>query len=162
MKLWQSRALGIVDVGGGAIGILASFTALYSNFGIAAVIVIPPFILLYCFAVFTGVLTLERSETAIRANWWLWLIQIPIFTSPAFSYIFSCGALLATSIQLSPVNYKFNWMVGSQFKLTINQNDPLMIGINIFAILVFVWVGRLKTRPAPHSSFQPTPLRGTA
>ncbi|WP_162615850.1 hypothetical protein [Solilutibacter oculi] len=149
MNSWQWRTLGVLGIGGGCVGVVAIFMTAISNLEFASWLILAPFCLLYMYAIYAGILALERSKLALKANIWLWALQVPIFKSSTVSYLFTCGFFAAISASKVPPNLNFNWQLGSQFNFTINQPNPLLVGINIFAVGILAFLLNEKRRTAP-------------
>ncbi|GGY88369.1 hypothetical protein [Shewanella fodinae] len=86
MKLWLRRTIGILTLGGGAIGFAAGLTLLISRSN--------PLEWLFCIAfmaVFCGMRLLEAAKGAERATLKYWFVQVPSFSSPIIGYFLSSG-----------------------------------------------------------------------
>lgn len=160
MKLWQRRVLGILAVGGGAIGLSVALTALVQRTNPVEWLFCAGFASIYGWGLWCGVKLLEGAPGAERANLKFWLIQVPAFSSPVFGYFLSSGFHLTLSLQPSSLHVRVNFLLGSFFNYSLLQHDvPVSIGVNVFALGVVCWLGR-HLRACSSSSL--TPLRGAA
>lgn len=150
MKRWQRRTLGVLATGGGAIGIAISmmqvaqigwsFSLLFLAMGMA----------LYAWGMACGVALLESQPRAEHANFWFWLVQVPIFTSPIATYFFSAGAVFLVKVDFWPLGIHWNAFLGSQFSLQVGMAQPYGFGINFLALGICYWLWRwFDFRPAP-------------
>jgi len=160
---WERRIIGILTLGGSFLGIVIGLTLLISQNGALAKIVCVPFLLLYAWGMWCGLLLLESQQRALSQSAWFWGIQIPYFTSPVAGYMFASGSFANVTYEPSSSTINFFYLFGSKFEYSLLQADKsLVIGINLFAVAVLaLLVYRLVSSP-PNNSFKPMPLRGTA
>jgi hypothetical protein len=150
MKVWQRRTLGIMTLGGGAIGIAAALMLLFTRDNPLEWLLCLAFIALYGWGIWCGAKVLEGLDGAERSSLVYWLVQIPSFSSPLIGYFFSSGFHTTFSLQFSPLNAKFNFLLGSTFNYSLMQKEQsLSIGINIFALFIAWWLAREVRRSAP-------------
>lgn len=144
MKAWQRRLLGILDLGGGFLGavlilnlLLRPLTPLVPTTFWSRIFALP-FLGLYCWGIWCGVRTLENEGAAIRANLWYWGIQIPCFMSSLVGYLFASGALLVIAFTPRTARTEFMIKIGSQFQYSIAEGKQFQVGINCFALVVYL------------------------
>lgn len=143
------RGLGILDLGGSFLGLVLGLTLFLQHPSLLTILLEIPFLALYCWGVWCGVRTLENHPKALRANLWLWLIQIPFLKSYFFTYWFTSGALLFVTYAPAGENVSFMARVGSEFQYSFLQPQPFQVGANLLAVaicIVLLWRGRHKRR----------------
>lgn len=143
MKLWQRRALGVLAVGGGALGSSIALITLFQTTRVIEWLTYTVFSLLYAWGIWCGVTLLERQPGAEKFNRRFWLLQVPVFNSPLLGYLMYSGFHLTLSVELTPLSFNGNFHAGSQFNFSLLQWDqPLSIGFNVFALGIFLWLAR--------------------
>ncbi len=143
MKLWQRRAIGVLTLGGGAVGLSAAFTLLISRGNPIEWLFCIAFIAVYVWGIWCGVKLLEGRPDAERSAFKYWVIQIPAFGSPILGYSFSNGFNLTVALQISPLKINGDFFLGSTFKYSLmSAGSPWLIGINVFAVAVAWWLAR--------------------
>lgn len=145
MNTLLRRGLGILDLGGGFLGLVLGLTLFLKQPSLLAMLLEVPFLALYCWGIWCGVRTLENHPKALRTNVWFWLMQIPFLKSFFFSYWFASGALLFITYAPAGGNVSFMARVGSEFQYSLLQPQQFQVGINVFAAaicLVLLWRGR--------------------
>lgn len=156
MKRWQRRTLGILDIGGGSLGIAISVMQVAQTGWSFSQLILALAIAMYAWGVACGVALFEDSPRAEHANFWFWLVQVPILTSPLASYLFTSGAFALVKINFWPPGYAANAMIGSQFNFSFNSSAPWGIGVNLLALGICWWLWR---RLEPN---HPAPAAGTS
>jgi len=143
MKLWQRRVLGILAVGGGAVGATLSVIALIRVSHVIEGLIYVAFSCLYAWGIWCGVKMFEAQPNAERYNRRFWLIQIPALNSPLLSYTMVCGFQVTLSLEFTPLKFGASLDAGSQFNFSLLQWDhPWSFGINVFALGIFLWMAR--------------------
>ena len=143
MKIWQRRALGILAIGGGVVGVTACVTSLFNSTYLVRWALYIVFASLYAWGVWCGVKLFESQPNALRYNRRFWLIQVPVLNSPLLAYSMASGFHLTLSLDLTPFNLGFNFLVGSTFNFSLFQWDqPLSFGVNVFAFGIYLWMAR--------------------
>ena len=100
---------------------------------------------LYAWGVWCGVKVLENQAGWEGSTISYWAVQIPTFGSPVIAYFFTSGFHLTTTLQFSPLKFDINFLLGSTFNYSLmNEVQPLLIGVNLFALGVVVWLMRLR------------------
>src|SRR5688572_28338299 len=123
MKLWQRRVLGILAVGGGAIGFTVGVTALIGSTRVIEWVMCLAFCVLYAWGIWCGIRLLERQPDAEMLNRRFWLSQIPALKTPLFGYIMACGFHLTVSLDFTPFKLGAKFDLGSNFNFSLIQWD---------------------------------------
>lgn len=143
MKTWQRRTVGILTLGGGAIGFAAASTLLFARSNPLEWVFCLAFLALYAWGIWCGTKMLEGLPGAERSSLVYWLAQIPSFSSPVIGYFFSSGFHTVVSLQFSPWDVTINFLLGSTFSYALMQEEQsLSIGVNVFALAVTWWLAR--------------------
>jgi len=152
MQLWQRRILGVLAIGGGALGIAVGLQVASSSNGVLAWLLIAPFLCLYLWGIWCGVCLLEDRKGAARSNLAFWAIQVPVLQSPYFGYLFTSGFFSTVTLQPAGTKLGFQFWMGSRFEISLMQADrPVVLGINLFALVVAVFLYRHIRRAPPGS-----------
>ncbi|MFY7865681.1 hypothetical protein [Roseateles sp.] len=143
--------LGLLGIGGGAVGLVALGSTI-ANTAVGAMDgVIMAFAgLLYVFGGYCGVAALRKAPGWLHFNQLFWAIQVPVISSPLASYFFATGGFLSIWLQVyPPIHGGFNFMVGSSFTINFFASSPVAFGVNVFAAAIAVYLARLgKARAA--------------
>lgn len=137
------RLIGILTLGGGAIGLTATFTVFPQlnsalNYFLCSVV-----LAVYVWGIWVGARLLEREPGSERLARRYWLLQVPALTSPVFSYFLSSGFHVTLSVQLAPIKFNGNFLLGSTFNYSLLQDQPWSFGVNVVAVLVVWWMARM-------------------
>jgi len=144
MKLWQRRLLGLLAIGGGVLGVTVAIPLVAQATRVIEWVIFILFVGVYAWGVWGGLILIEGRPRAERINRWFWLIQIPAFTTPAIGYSLSCGFHFVVSLTFSPFKLGVSSYLGSSYNFQLLQDDqPFSIGVNLFALVVFLWLGGL-------------------
>lgn len=140
---------GVVGIGVGVwLDIKLLMSSQISAFSVTTAI-IGVFILLYGWAVWTGIDLWKGRRRALTFAQILFGMQIPVLTIPGFSYEFHTGLTVLITI-LSGLRLNFNFNIGSSFSFYISsQVHGVAIGINLVALLVLIYLIRISRPPAP-------------
>lgn len=137
MKLWTRRAIAIVAIVGGLIGMFSAAMLIASLSSSLDRILVGGFLLIYAWGVWNGMRWLRRRTGGERAMLAFWLIQIPAIQSPIASYFLACGLHLTASLQPSPLAVNGSFLFGSTFNYSLGKAaTPWVIGVNVFAALI--------------------------
>ena len=163
MQLWKRRLVGLLGVGGGAVGIAAVLSIIVQQRNPIEWFFSLVFALLYSWGVWSGLKALEGQPGAERSSLKFWLLQVPAFATPVLGYFFACGFHLTTGVQVEPLKFNANFMLGSSFNYSLGQSGtPTFLGVNVFALAMSVWLWQQARSLPPNNSSKPTPLRGAA
>lgn len=143
--------LGLSGIGGAALGFFAVVMGLvtgkgFPNFGTIIAFAIGA--VLYAFSARCGVLALQRRSGWLRKNFVLWAMQVPVLTSPVLAYGFFTGFSASVWIRAWPLGAGYNFFFGSQFSFALFTSNPLLVGINLWALGLAVYLWRLERRAA--------------
>jgi hypothetical protein len=147
MKTWQRRSLGILTLGGGATGATITLVAVLGATTLLNWIVLVAFLALYAWGVWCGLRILEAQAGAERSALVYWMLQVPVLGSPLVSYLFANGFHAIVTLQLWPMQLGAESMIGSKFNFFLFKwGTPWMVGVNLFAAGVSVWLARVIRR----------------
>lgn len=159
MKTWQRRLTGILTLGGSFLGITLALQNIQQSPQLFSIIFTGTFLAIYCWGAWCGLALLEQKMNAAGFASVFWLLQIPYFMSPVIGGSFSSGASII-------VYYAFGsgsgWRLqfGSRFDYSFMQPDqPFIIGLNLFALLVALFLGVVSMRPLTAPSREDTPVQ---
>lgn len=138
--------LGVIGIGGAALGLMAVATsASQGKVGIIGSLILVAMAAMYVFSGYCGVRSLQRRYGWVRLNQVLWAMQVPVIFSPLISYSFSSGAFLIAWIQFNPTFYLgFQGMFGSYFTFNFFKPDTLKLGFNILALGITYYLARVQ------------------
>ncbi|MCK5127755.1 MAG: hypothetical protein KAR42_15980 [candidate division Zixibacteria bacterium] len=144
--------LGVILFAGGVLGLLSIVNALLAyQLSPGFLFILCLFFVLYTGSVASGIGMIRRKQLARFWAAFVFFMQIPIFGSNAFSYNFISGPAIIGFISAKP-SMSIQFYFGGQFSLSImNELQPFMIGINFFALAVFLYLVCRK-RFLPESS----------
>ena len=162
MRQWQRRVLGILALGGSFTGLAVGLAALIAPGGTLAKVLVLPFLALYVWGIVCGLRLIEGRDDVLRQNLYFWLMQIPFLMSPIAGYSFASGASLHLKYQPSSAEWDFFARIGSQFEYSLLQGKPLIVGVNLVAVGVSIFLVLVVRKAPPNNSFKPNPLRGSA
>lgn len=158
---WQRRGLGILALGGGAVGFASSMSAVLQTQVLTANTILPFTLALAFFAwgIWCGVQMLEGGRQALYRNALFWLAQVPLLQTPVFGYTVFCGAQLQVFAKLSPLQLGFFGSgFGAQFSLNLGQPGArFAIGVNLVALCISFWLMRKCESAEP--ALSPAPAR---
>ena len=139
-------ALGVAAIGGAAAGILATIVAGIARppRGAGAELVYVLGAALYIFAGYCGVAALQRRPGWVRKNLVLWAMQVPVFISPLVTYTFTNGALLSVWLRVDSAGAGANFLFGSNLAMTLFTPGPLVLGVNILAVALALYLRKLE------------------
>lgn len=157
---WQRRGLGVLSIGGGAIGFGSGMTAVLHGQEIAATNILPLALgmAFFLWGVWCGVQMLEGTRQAMYRNAVFWLVQTPLLQTSILGYTVFCGAQLQVFAKLSPFQIGFfSSGFGAQVALNLGQPDARSaIGVNLVALCISAWLMRKSEISGPALSSVPT------
>lgn len=114
------------------------------NGQIAGYVLVSAMVATFGFGVFAGLKLIEDEARGLRLLRWYFGLQMPILSSPLIAYQLSSGA----GINLSMIgsNLSAFWRFGSEMGVSLFQDRPWGIGVNIFAVAMFIWCDRIVKR----------------
>ena len=128
MQRWQRRTLGILALGGGAIGVAATTEVLVRTSGLGNWLICLPVVALYAWGVVCGLFLLEERPGAERSNLHFWIVQIPMFTSPLATWSLSSGFYAGALLQFEPFKLNVNGAVHEVAYLPAESNTGMFGG----------------------------------
>jgi len=141
VKLWQRRLLGILAIGGGAIGATQCFVAMTSASRVIEWLFVLLAFAFYGWGVWCGTRLIEGRPGAEQSNRRFWLVQVPTFSTPAVAYFLTCGFHLTVKLEFAPFKLGANFLLGSTFNYSLLQPEaPIYIGMNVFAFGIAGWL----------------------
>lgn len=151
MRHWLWRAMGVLALGGGFTGVVFGVNAALVGGPLSVWISVGLGLVIYGTGTWVGFRLLEGKPGAERLNLIYWWLQVPVIQTPVFGLRFYCGAGAQVSATFGTgqlvsddINLSANAFLGSQFEWSLGQLDrPWTIGINLFALAVALWAGRL-------------------
>ncbi|MBI3476497.1 MAG: hypothetical protein HY010_12260 [Acidobacteria bacterium] len=170
MKTWLRLTLILITVGGGFTGAVLTLQSLPNSANHKFAFVV--FAGLYVFVTVSGLAFVndpQRTRPLLAAI----AIQIPWITSPVIVYKFAAGVntVLSMSGPAHAGNFgvHFGWafFLGSSWEFALLQDNAWGIGINWFALLLFILLRRSVRSSSPsvpspaHAALDPTPGRTT-
>ena len=131
-----SVILGLLGIGGAAIGLVAAATSASSvNGGLLGLLILVAMAGLYVFGAYCGLRALQRRYGWVRLNQVLWAIQVPVLTSPLVKYSFSTGGFITAWLQFQPAfSVGGSAFLGSNVNVNLFTPGPTAIGVNLFAL----------------------------
>jgi hypothetical protein len=96
-------------------------------------------IVLFAYAIVIGMRIFE-GRPARAALLWFYALQIPILSSPRLSFHISAGAHLNVGFLGDALMW--HAQLGADFAASLLSGDPWGLGVNLFALALFVTVKR--------------------
>ena len=144
MKIWLRRSIGVLTLGGSAVGLAAivSEVPITQLQGLSLVIV-SMFAAFFIYGLVIGVLIIENSENSLVLALPFWLVQIPAITTPWISYALFTGAKFDILFQPN-LDINFEWAGGARFNFYLFPDASMAIGANVLAVLIsyLIWTHR--------------------
>ncbi len=157
MELWQRRVIGVLSLGGGVLGFSVGVSQILLQSSVVAWALGGAFVTVYVWGGFLGLRLLEGDDTRLDGLSRFWLLQVPTFASPLFSYLLTAGFHLTFLLQLNPPRANASFNLGSEFRYSLLvSGEPWAIGINVFALSVFLWLLRVRRSLSPNNSLKRT------
>lgn len=135
--------LGILAIGGGALGLVVTAMQLGGAMhSLAMVLLLLLFAAAYMFSIWCGVAILQRRPGWLRMNRILWGAQVVSIASPLLSYSFSSGAMLMMWCRFSPWGAGVQTRLGSSFDIAMGRDSHVSLGLNLFALAITLYLAR--------------------
>jgi hypothetical protein len=150
MKLWQRRTLALLAIGGGGVAWALSWSVLPGQKLMGWILGVG-FGAIYGWGMWTGVKLLEQRPGAERSMRRFWMVQIPVLSSPMIGYKLISGFHLTIYLQLAPAfKVGAHFDLGGTFQYSLLQaGEPFIIGVNVFALGIVIWLNQLYPKHAP-------------
>ena len=158
MNKWIKRFLILSQIGGGFTGLALGTQKILSQPTFSLSYPIYAFMMILAlFTIFAGYQIIENKPTAIMASAICQGIQIPLFYTNIISYLFSPGLLGAIYFQKiqEEVKLGFEFQLGCRAELHLLQEMHFTVGINVTALLLFIYLCKLIKQNSNKSS-EPT------
>ena len=127
----------LVQIGGGLFGLgLIGRCFLRYHPTQTAIIFHIIFILVFSFGITAGLVLIIKPGLGLVLSAIFQAIQIPVVTGPSVVYILFSGACFNVYKHASGWGFKF--LIGSHYSLYFNSGQPWLMGINIFALVLFI------------------------
>ena len=127
----------LVQIGGGLFGLgLIGRSFLRDQLTQIAVTFHVIFILVFSFGIIAGLALIVKPRLGLVLSAIFQAIQIPVVTGPSIVYILFSGACFNLYKHASGWGFKF--LFGSHYSLYFNSGQPWLVGINFFALALFV------------------------
>ena len=152
MNLILLRIIAAIEILGGVWGLLIMFYRMFQVLdNLKFVIFLLLYLIPFALSVLAGILLLKDKTAGLNLSLVVQLLQIPYFTLSGLYYSFMSGLLLGVRISFleGMKNYNFNFLLGGYCQIQTGlPADITVFGINIFALLVFVFLFfyRLKSK----------------
>lgn len=146
--------LGVLQVGGGFAGLHAIGERLGDDASTGA-IGLTLFAALLLFGMAAGIALLEGTRWGRRASMVYWWLQLPMLSTPVFSYTLWSGAMLSIGANFSygQIGIQADW--GAGFRFLLLRGEPYVFAVNLCAVFALYalsrFVGERDTDTAPPS-----------
>lgn len=137
MRSFLFRLIGILEIAGGFLGVIAMIRRLVPLGSTYSVLISLIGLALFGFILVAGVLLVEGSERGVALSRVAQLLQLPLLATPIFSYALHSGAFINVFATLhSSPRLGIDWHIGSHgFVLAVAGPSVSRIGINLLALL---------------------------
>jgi hypothetical protein len=142
--------LGLLGIGGAAWGLFAVVAAFAKGWpGTLGAVLVAAVACVFIFGGYVGVLALRRSPGWLRKNTVFWALQVPVVSSPLVSYTLACGGFATVWLQVWPAfRFGANFFLGSTFTASLFGKAPLVVGTNLLALVMVVYLLRVQAKSA--------------
>jgi hypothetical protein len=96
------------------------------------------------FGVWAGLKFIEDEARGLRLLRRFFALQIPILFSPYVAY--QLGSGFSANVAWGGPHLSAFFRFGSEMTVSLLQNRPWGFGVNVFALVMFLWTGRLIRR----------------
>lgn len=144
MNLLLLRFIAVIEILGGVWGLLIMLyrmTHVLDN--LKFVLFLLFYLIPFALSILAGILLLKNKMAGLNLSLVVQLLQIPYFTLSGLYYSFMSGLLLGIRISFleGMTNYNFNLLLGGYCQIQTGLPVEItLFGINIFALLVFVFL----------------------
>ncbi|MCE5233244.1 MAG: hypothetical protein ABFC67_00130 [Mizugakiibacter sp.] len=142
MREWLLRAVGVLEIVGGALGLEAALHRLLAVRAPLTVLAAAVAALFFAWALLAGVLLIAGSERGLRWSRWVQLLQVPVLSSTIASYAVHVGAAVlvlagfawppAWSLHVSGLSH--GWLIGVLGAAPYGSR----IGVDALALLAYL------------------------
>ncbi len=92
----------------------------------------------FLFGVVSGLALIIKPRLGLVLSALFQAVQIPFFIKSGIAYAMSCGACV--NLYKHASGWGFNFFFGSRYSLSLNSEQPWLIGVNIVALVLFVFL----------------------
>ncbi len=138
MNKWLRAFLLLLQIGGGVLGfVIIGRVLLEAGQTPVTVMYNAAFLVVFAFGILAGVALITRPGLGLVLSLIFQGIQIPLFASPVVSYNMFSGGFF------NIYWYNNGWgtdfaILASRFYLYLNSQQPVFLGVNILALVLFV------------------------
>jgi hypothetical protein len=146
MNKWIKRLLVVLQIGGGFAGLVVIAQLVIMNAEITAISVMGNVIfgIIFFFGIVAGLVLIEDEKLGIVLSQIFQATQIPLLSSPIIVYRLICGFGVAVFWQGARAG--FNYWFGCHYAFFLFDNAAWGIGVNIVALVLFIYLVRLRKR----------------
>ena len=127
----------IAQIGGGLMAVgLIGHSLLTEQLPRETVVAHVAFIVVFSFGILAGAALIKKPALGLRLSAAFQAIQIPIVAGSAAAYALACGA--SFNVYKHATGWGFNFLFGSRYCFYLNGEQPWVLGINLFALALFV------------------------
>ena len=138
------KLIAAVEILGGVWGLIIMFYRMSHVLdNLKFVIFLLFYLLPFALSVLAGILLLKNKVAGLNLSLVVQLLQIPYFTLSGLYYSFISGLLLGVRISFleGMKNYNFNFLLGGYCQIQTGLPAEITaFGINVFALLVFIYL----------------------
>ncbi|HEX5304491.1 MAG TPA: hypothetical protein VFW82_00235 [Dyella sp.] len=137
MRSFFFRLIGILEIAGGFLGVVASVRRLLPLGSTYETLMALIALAVFGFILVAGVLLVEGSERGVALSRVAQLLQLPLLATPVLSYALHAGAFVNVfaTLQSTP-RLGIDWHVGGHgFVLALAGPAVSRVGINLLALL---------------------------
>ena len=137
MRSFLFRLIGILEIAGGFLGVVASVRRLLPLGSTYESLMALIALALFGFILVAGVLLMEGSERGVAFSRVAQLLQLPLLATPVLSYALHAGAFINVfaTLQAAP-RLGIDWHLGTHgFVLAVAGPAVSRIGLNLLALL---------------------------
>ncbi|HET6431416.1 hypothetical protein [Dyella sp.] len=137
MRSFLFRLIGILEIAGGFLGVVASVRRLLPLGSTASALMALISLAVFGFILVAGVLLVEGSERGVSLSRVAQLLQLPLLATPALSYALHAGGFVNVfAIVHGSVQLGLDYRIGSHgFVLAVAGPAVWHIGLNLLALL---------------------------
>lgn len=142
MNKWLKIFLLIGQIGGGLLGFyVIGRVFLEGDLTPIEVMISATFAILFAFGFVAGIALIKKPRLGLILSLIFQGIQIPIIITPVVSYILSSGVYV--NVFWHETGWKIEYaLLGSRFYFYLNRGGPRCTGVNIVALVLFVFLVR--------------------
>jgi hypothetical protein len=147
MNKWMKRLLVVFQIGGSFAGLVINLQYLVArDVPVSSAILGLIFTAIFVFGIIAGVALIENERAGIVLSRIFQGMQIPFLSSGIIVYKFSCG-LGFYLIRLEMGMGHDHWFgFGCHYALHLFRESPWAIGVNVVALVFFIYLVRLRKR----------------